>query len=1008
VNAALALLLAGAPALYAWWGGRRLVRMAADPALPERYLGHRLRVAQTAAVAVALLLVLLRPHWVWAIPLMFLATQAAGFPSRRAILGETWGLGAYLGHVVRVTVAAFGFWLLLAFTPALIPDLGPMRWPMALVVGVVLLAWQSRYTEAFLSLTGATPLQRPDLAPRLGEVAGRSRAEPPRLRRVGAPGGRWANAFALPSLRGSSVIFTDTLLDQFTPEETAAVFAHELAHLEHHDRRRLWAGRVALWVAIAVATVAIPLGRSALGVEGSRLDWVWALIVMLALALYGTSHRAHEAESDSRAVALSGDPEALVRALIKLHALARLPRRWDPDMERRSTHPSLAHRLQAIRAAGGVVASGLEQPVVARSSEEGRRVVLDPARIHWLEGVPAATGSDAAAVREAATSVLSVPYSQLTELRLRAALGGPPRLLASDLAGRTWSLPLEAADVAPTQAALDIVEGRLAVPPSGAMHHPALGGVLSTLAVLAAVVAGQFSPVLIPGVAGMFRPTQATLAALGTTAVATGLLALRQDEAAIQSASGLKAVAVAALIVFGLVAIAVAALRARTVRERRTRAGLVTAWLLAVTAAVSWAGLAIAAAGTPRALRLHQAALTRPGAAIALLGMAAALALARRPAARWAALVAAVLAALPLVTASRWFLDRFARDPFLAHPPTLPLRRVVARPLRETRIASGAVQLRLSPSAARFAVRPMEPGAPDEDARPLRRISVRSFSGPEREVEAEDLHFLNDLRVLALLRAGTGLELRAVSLDDAQDVSWTQPLPDLRGARLELDASLGVWRVTGAEPGTRATVVVAGRLNESGFEGHRWPALPAVPAAAVDLPAVASTQGALAVRLQAETAALPSLLLAGLPPAVPLQTELWTLAEEGPRRLATSGLDLRCTPPPLPHADARFTCLAFDGRRTLLWSVDARSGALEPLASMPGRIFSLQPAAPERLLGWAEDGLVGIDTARQDAARIELPADAERPVELAPVGDSLGALATGADSAVVTVYHVGH
>lgn len=1005
MNGALALLLIAAPALYAWWGGRRLAGRSNDPALPERYLGHRLRVAQIAAVAAAILLVLLRPHWVWAVPAMFVCVHAAGFSSRRTLLGESWGLRAYLGHVLRSTTAGLGFWLLLAFTPALIPDLGPVRWPMAAVLAGVLLAWHARHAEAFLALTRATPLQRPDLAPRLGEVAGRSRADPPRLRRVGAPGGRWANAFALPSLGGSTVVFTDTLLEQLTPDETAAIFAHELAHLEHYHRRRLLMGRVVVWAAIAVATLAIPLARTALGVEGSRLDWVWALAVMLSLALYGTHHRAHEAESDSRAVALSGDAEALVSALVKLHALARLPRRWDPQMERRSTHPSLAQRIRAIRAAGGVVASGLEQPVVIRSTEEGRRVILEEARIHWLEGLPPAAGGDAAAQREQATSVLSVPYHQLTELRLRATLGGAPRLVAADLTGRAWSLPLESGDVSPAQAALDLVEGRLAVPPSGWSHHPAMASVLSTLAVLASVLAGQFGPVLIPGLIGMFRASQGTLAALGATAVATGLLASRQDETHTPAGATLTAAALASLVVFGALALLVAVLRARAVRERRARTGLLTAALLGVFAAMAWAGLAMAAAGAPRALRLHQAAQGRPAAAVALLGVAAALAFARRPLARWAALPAALLAALPIAAGSRWFLDRFANDPFLADPPPLQPRTLAVRPLRETRIGSAAAQLRLSPSASRFSVRPVEGGAADDDPQPARRLSVRSFSGPEREVEAEDLRFLNDLRVLALVRVPPGLELRAMSLDDAQDVSWSQALPDLRAPRLELDSGLGLWRVTGTEPGGRAVMVVGGRLNEDGFAGHRWPLLPPSDAGAV-LPPVASQHAALAVRVYLEPGAMPALML-GSAPSVPLRSELWALGTDGPRLIASSGLEVRCADPPLDHPDATFTCMVFDGRRTLLWSVDARSGRLDPKASLPGRIFAVQPAPHQRLLAWTEEGLARIDPTRREAAHLQLPADAERPVELAPVGESLGALATTHDTAVVTVYHVG-
>jgi Zn-dependent protease with chaperone function len=1003
VRAALALLLALLPGLYAWWGGRRLARLSSDPALPERYLGHRLRVAQAAGVVFAVLLLLLRPHWMWAAPAMCAAVLAGGFPARRAILGETWRLPAYVGHVLRIATAGLGFWLLLALTPAMIPDFGPARWPMAAVLATVLLAWHDRYAEAFLALARARALERPDLAVRLAEVAGRARVPPPHLRRVGAPGGRWANAFALPSARRPTVLLTDTLLDQFAADEIAAIFAHELAHLEHHDRARVRRGRVVVWAAIAVATVAIPLARAALGVEGSRLDWVWALAVLLSLALYGTHHRAHEAESDSRAVALSGDPEALVRALVKLHALAVLPRRWDPDLERQATHPSLARRIQAVRAAGGVVASGLERPVVLRSTEDGRRVVLEEARIHWLEGVPAAASPDPVALREQAASVLSVPYSQLTELRLRAALGGSARLVAADLGGRTWSLPLEGADVSPAQAALDLVEGRLAVPPAGRMHHPAMAGLLSTLAVLASVLAGQFGPVLIPGFIGMFRASQGTLAALGATAVATGLLALRQDDDPAGGASTLAAVSLAALVVFGALALVVAVLRSRTVPERRTRAGLVTAALLGVFAALAWAGLIAAAAGMPRALRLHQAALTRPSAAVALLGVAAALALTRRPAARWAALLAALVSVLPVLAGSRWFLDRFARDPFLAHPQPLVIQDLPAHPRRETRIGSAARQLRFSPSASRFAVRPVEPEA-DGEPRTARRLSVRSFSGPERELEAEDLGFLNDLRVLALVRVPAGLELRAVSLDDAQDVSWIQPLPDVRAPRLELDTGLGVWRVTGTEPDGRAAMVIGGRLNEDGFEGHRWTLLPESDTG-VPQPPVASQRAALAIRVHLEIGSMPALMLAPVP-SVPTRSEVWALAPGVPRLVATSGLELRCVDPPIGHADAKFTCLAYDGRRTVLWTVDARAGHLDPVASLPGRIFALQPAPDGRLLGWAEDGLVQVDLARGEAVRLQLPPAAERPTELAPAGDALGALAAADGGAVVTVYQV--
>src|SRR5262249_57434891 len=60
-----------------------------------------------------------------------------------------------------------------------------------------------------------------------------------RFELVDLRGGAIANALALPSLRGSSVLYTDTLLRLLDAEEAAAITAHEIAHLEHFDRARL-------------------------------------------------------------------------------------------------------------------------------------------------------------------------------------------------------------------------------------------------------------------------------------------------------------------------------------------------------------------------------------------------------------------------------------------------------------------------------------------------------------------------------------------------------------------------------------------------------------------------------------------------------------------------------------------------------------------------------------------------------------------------------------------------
>ena len=142
---------------------------------------------------------------------------------------------------------------------------------------------------------------------------------------------------------------------------------------------------------------------------------------------------------------------------------------------------------------------------------------------------------------------------------------------------------------------------------------------------------------------------------------------------------------------------------------------------------------------------------------------------------------------------------------------------------------------------------------------------------------------------------------------------------------------------------------------------------------------------------------------------MPLRSELWTLGVDGPRLLATSGLELRCADPPIDHADTRFTCLAFDGRRTLLWSVDARTAELAAVASLPGRVYALQPAPDGTLLGWAEEGLVQ-HRSRPPRGAPDPASGRRRAADRAgrPWAIRSARSRPPRSGAVVTVYHLGH
>src|SRR6185369_6571792 len=122
------------------------------------------------------------------------------------------------------------------------------------------------------------------------------------------------------------------------------------------------------------------------------------------LAMFRVQHRQkHETESDLRAAELTGDPEAVIRALTKIHAFARLPRRYDAEFERHTTHPSLARRIQAIRTAGGTALAAIDESAVFAGAQ-GDSVTFHDRQLEWRDG---------------GSSARTLEYGELVELRIR-------------------------------------------------------------------------------------------------------------------------------------------------------------------------------------------------------------------------------------------------------------------------------------------------------------------------------------------------------------------------------------------------------------------------------------------------------------------------------------------------------------------------------------------------------------------------------------------------------------
>src|SRR5262249_10780912 len=172
----------------------------------------------------------------------------------------------------------------------------------------------------------------------------------------------------------------------------------------------------------------------------------WPAVVLSVIASLMKDRQKRESASDLRAVALTGNPEALVRALVKIHAIARVPRRWDADLERHMSHPSLKRRIQDIRAAAGTAPAALGDSAAFESVDGGARVVFAAEGLEWREG---------------AWVSYRVRSDRLSELRIAVTRTGETNLLAADRAGHRWQMPVRVDDVARIQAILDIVDARV-------------------------------------------------------------------------------------------------------------------------------------------------------------------------------------------------------------------------------------------------------------------------------------------------------------------------------------------------------------------------------------------------------------------------------------------------------------------------------------------------------------------------------------------------------------------
>ncbi|HVD94027.1 MAG TPA: M48 family metallopeptidase [Vicinamibacterales bacterium] len=952
-----ALMIAVAPAVLRWWWGRSLIAFADDALLPERLHAHNRRVTIVSIVTGVLLGMGWSSIAIWGLPLLVITQAAAGFPLRKALYQETWTLGASLSFFSRGTMALFGFWLLLVMAPWLVSLAGRFDLITGATMALILVAW-NRYSDVIVrTLLRTRPIVDPAIVPRFEALVSRCGLSMPRFEYVPIGGGVLANAFALPSPRRSSVLFTETLLSRLTPDETVAICAHELAHLEYYDGARVRRLRTVNYFLAIGAGAATPIAHVLTGTTTLAAPLIW-LGVLLATLLVRARHRQqNETASDLRAVELTGDGEALARALTTLHVVARVPRRWDQERERKSTHPSLARRIRDIRAAAGVATATLENPVTFRAAQGPGVVTFEGTRVNWLE-------------THGATHVLD--YAALVELRLDASTAGVVTLVAVEHGGRRWRMAPDLADLPALQSLLDVVDGRLAHNPRVPAIAASVTRLVAALGWLLAFMLGQFAFGFVVLLASVV-PAPAFLNAAGTAAFAAAALILRDGPGA--GRTSLANAAIVAGIGAGLFALA-RARRTETARGEGVLLGLLGASGIAMTAMIALGGF--------DPVRLHQGARSAPGAIVLLLALAAACWTRRtRVALQFASLAAVVGTSSIVVVGSTLFLDRVARDPFLIAAGPLTWTAIDAPPLAEFEVPFDVDTMRLSPHGRLIAVRRAEDDdSSSEPAAPA--FHAGRAGGALAPIEADDLTFVGDDRALVIVVRNGSAEVRAVSLDGPPVVNWRHAVADIRWGGLTYDPRSRGWTVLGRDT-TGRFVRVTGTEGGTDIERTTWNA---ATGRGVRIDALAARGGTLlAVEKRYENSsawsATPLLSLVPLLSQIHSRSHLWRFS--GGRRIdgGETLLDASCVGE--TGADHRVACSAFDGTRTHIVTVDPATGSIVAIALMDGRFITDDVPVSGWLTGWRGSQAVAIRLAtgeairapglRSDYVRVIAPAD---------------------------------
>ena len=225
------------------------------------------------------------------------------------------------------------------------------------------------------------------------------RAELPVVPKLHVVPSKMMNAFAVGRREDSAIAITDALARNMTARELAGVLAHEVSHIAHGDIKVMAIADVVSRFTSFLSTMGM---ISIFFNLGGVFAVPWAAIFLLLAAptigsmLQLALSRTREFDADLGAAILTGDPDGLASALIKLEKAQR--RGWEgmvlpggriPDPSVLRSHPRTEDRvarLSALKQAGEMTARGEEVPETVRRQVPIRPSHLPRIRRQWGRG----------------------------------------------------------------------------------------------------------------------------------------------------------------------------------------------------------------------------------------------------------------------------------------------------------------------------------------------------------------------------------------------------------------------------------------------------------------------------------------------------------------------------------------------------------------------------------------------------------------------------------------------